>query len=79
MSNDKWCHKKVALRSFLTRAITHCSTEELLEQQLVTIKEIAKKHGYSVKLVTKLYKEICKRQLNNRASNQLIHKIGKMR
>lgn len=57
-SNDRWKYKKAAIRSYLCRALTHCSTENFLTIEIEKITEIAKRHGYSKSLVNKTLREI---------------------
>lgn len=69
-SNDKWCYKKAALKSYVARALSHCSTHILFNEEMKTIFEISKKHGYSRKLIQKIYKETLDRQERNNHDSQ---------
>lgn len=64
MSNDKWCYKIAALRSYINRAITHSSTEEFLNEEIEKIIRIAEKHGYVKGTVKRLFSRILKAREN---------------
>lgn len=61
-SNDKWQHKKAALRSMIARAYTHCNSPELIREEINIIKTIASKHGYNNRLIIKIDEELEKRR-----------------
>lgn len=67
-SNDRWKYKKVAIRSYFKRALTHCSTESFLNIEVRKIKEIAWRHGYSRNIVDKTLKEI---KLKNESADNI--------
>lgn len=50
-SEDKWSYKKAALRSYVKRAFTHCNDDNLRNEEIDKIKNIAAKHGYGGHLI----------------------------
>ena len=49
-------YKIASLRSYINRALTVCSNQKLINEEIKTIEEIAINNGYSKKLVQKIYK-----------------------
>lgn len=47
----KWSYKKAALRSYVKRAFTHCNDDNLRNEEVDKIKNIAAKHGYGGHLI----------------------------
>lgn len=70
-SNDKWCYKIAALKSYVSRAITHSSTEEFLNEEIVKIIRVAEKYGYSKRTVKRLFNKILK------TKQKMQHKLDK--
>lgn len=72
-SNDKWAYKKAVIKAYLSRAISHCSTDTLLKEEIQRIETIAQNHGYSRALVRKQLKEITDGRKNGDGGHQEQH------
>ena len=58
-----YAYKIAALRAYINRAITVCSSSDLRNEEIKTITALAEKSGYNKKLIKQLYKARMK-QLN---------------
>ena len=68
-ANVSWAHRKSGLRAHIDRAIALCNTEQGLEKERAAIQELAKRHGYSNRVVENIYTQAYIRKGKNMLGN----------